>query len=401
MKRALWIAAIVAIPALLVIGLLDEPLNARAKAWLADAPTESRAYDCLLGLGATPDQDGCAVGAAFRRSNRLLETDPPGGSAAPLMDQPLLCRYREAGCLRRQQARPAASRALLSRHAVLRQRYLHFLSLDDFAELTPATQETRFPPYGLLMAGARLQSLAVASGAEDADTLPGEIDRLRDLLARPHNLISKLTVVAILEEKVRLAALLVQTGRMANPLPAPLGQAERNMDEVFKAEFRLMANLFLRQLQRDKESMALYERLRLRAGLRPKMTVNRLTPWYRHYMTQAMLPPEARSSTPFSLPAPGIRSRLTNPVGNRLAAIKGPDFMPYIARLDVLDARLRLFHWLAGASKPPANPWRSRAATPRRTATELCFDAPPTDGDRRPCLPLLSSTRPMPTTPAD
>lgn len=390
MKRYALPAMAVALLIALIWWFSDEPLNDDARAWLADVPANSEAYRCLLGIGAAPDKDACTVGRQWlQRGQQQTDTAPPNHFGS-LHNHALLCEYRNADCLLKQQADTSKARALLADNEVLRRRYRHLLSLEEFADLTPPKLESHFPHYTLLMAAARLQSLAVATRMEPADSLVREIRQLRHLLTRHHNLLSKMIVTAMLQEKLRLLALLVQQQRLANPLPAPLNAAEHNMDKSLKAEFRLMATFFLEQDYLDEGEDA-YGRLALWVGLRPHVSVNRMTRLYRHYMDQATLPPSEREKAAFSLPAPRWRDRLRNPMGNLLLEIGAPDLSTYIARLDYLDAQLRLFHWLAEADKPPGNPWPSRAATPTRQDQRLCFDAPDSGGLSRPCLPLWNA----------
>jgi len=398
MKRFILLAMVVALLAAVIWWFQDEPLNDDARAWLADTPAASQTYECLLGMGAAPDEDACAVGARlFRRQQQQSDTLLPDHIDS-LSDNTLLCEYESADCLLTQQADVSAANTLLAENTVLRQRYLHLLSMDEFADLTPPRLDSQFPHYQLMVAGARLQSLAVAITAQPAQSLVREIQRLRRLLAGQHSLLSKMIVTAMLEEKLRLLALLVQQDRLANPLPAPLSTAEHDMKPALKAEFRLVTTLFLERDYLEQEQSA-YERLLFRVGLRPHTTVNRVTEQYRHYMKQADLAPAEREAAPFSLPEPGWQSRLRNPIGNLLLEVGSPDMGTYIARLDYLDAQLRLFHWLAGEQNPPGNPWSSQPATPVQKDQQLCFDTPDNDGRGSPCLPLLTTDTNLDLTP--
>ena len=398
MKRFILLAMVVALLAAVIWWFQDEPLNDDARAWLADTPAASQAYECLLGMGAAPDQDACEVGERlFRRQQQQADISLPAQVDSP-SDNTLLCEYRSADCLLAQQAHVSAANTLLAENTVLRQRYLHLLSVDEFADLTPARLDSEFPRYQLLMAGARLQSLAVAINAQPAQSLVREIQQLRRLLTGQHSLLSKMIVTAMLEEKLRLLALLVQQDRLANPLPAPLSTAEHDMKPALKAEFRLVTTLFLERDYLQHEQSA-YERLLFRVGLRPHTTVNRVTGMYRHYMAQADLTPAEREAAPISLPEPDWQSRLRNPVGNLLLEVGTPDMGTYIARLDYLDAQLRLFHWLAGEQDPPGNPWSSHPDTPVQKDQQLCFDTPDYDGRGSPCLPLLTTEPDLDLTP--
>ena len=398
MKRFNLIAMVVALLAAVIWWFQDEPLNDDARAWLADTPPASQAYECLLGMGAAPDEDACDVGARlFRRQQQHPDTLLPDHIDS-LRESTLLCEYQSADCLLAQQADVSAANTLLAENDVLRQRYLHLLSLDEFADLTPAKLESHFPRYQLMIAGARLQSLAVAIDAEPAQSLTKEIRQLRHLFTQQHSLISRMIVNAMLEEKLRLLALLVQQDHLANPLPPPLSPAERNMDSPLQAEFRLMATLFLDLGYLDEEQ-GFYERLLLQGGLRPHTSVNRMTPLYRHYMEQARLPPAQRQPGPDSLPEPGWQARLRNPIGNILLEVGAPAMDTYIVRMDYLDAQLRLFHWLAGEKNPPGNPWSSHPATRVQKDQQLCFDTPDNNGRSSPCLPLLTTEPNLDLTP--
>ncbi|WP_348680264.1 hypothetical protein [Alcanivorax profundi] len=392
MKRIVGIGSML----LVIIALawsMDDRLNPTAQAWLDDTPPDSPAFRYFLALGAAPEKSAQAEGERLYQAMLAQPevTFPNHWSA--LLQHPLLCDYRSApSCLAKQKA-SADTQALLDEHAVLLERYLHLISLEEFANQIPGNRMIgTFPEYSLLIAASRLQSLKWLKTEDTAHSLQTEIRYLRQLLTGRHSLIGKLIVREILVEKIALAALLTQQGMPIHLASYQLNDAEKSLESAMKQELAMIFSLFNNLKNHPREEQESYpEYLARRLALRPNHSINHGFMLHEHYAELSLMPGHVIAADSFSPPGFSTLDTLRNPMGYFLYQTGTPDFKPYLIRMIHLDARLRLLGIVNGQlSGTPENPWAPESNRPVYSEHEVCFAFAPDTERYRSCLPLIT-----------
>ena len=376
----------------------DESLNPVAQRLVDKKTYESAAYNYLLGIGVPEQEDPARRGNELARAQHLNPAITIPDNFVSLRDHALLCEHISSSCFKRQRENVREATQLLEQYNFLIQRYRHFLSLADFSENTPSDIEANFPNYRLLISASRMQSLAWSIHQDSGDELATEIEQLRRLLSKDHNLLSKIIVARILDEKIQLAGLMIQEGNSVSISNYQLSKDEISLRTAILNEFRIAASIFDKNsAQKRKSSMNIFGRIAWQLGVRENMTLNHLLIAYRHYASLSENPAQVIAEDEFLPEEPGWLHKVRNPVGNAMLAVAYPDMKQYLVRIAHLDAKLRLLSWLRHPTKNIRNPWSAENGVSFSEFSDMiCFKSSYNTEDYNSCLPRLANTSSQP-----
>lgn len=392
MKNALIVVLFTGLVFFIGWWISDEELDPVAKNWIERTHQESQAYNYLLGIGVKPGQSPQQVGNQYYQKQQTSDMLFFPDTFDSLGQHELLCDYQKPSCLLQQQNNRENALALLHEYHHVIERYQHFIHMDDFADNTPLNMDANFPNYNLLLVAGRLQSLQWALADTPGEALADDIEQLRKLLTADHNLISKLVVARILDEKIRLAALLVQQDKAITISRYRLSTEEKSLRAAMIKEFRLRANFLLQEDYMSYPESSLWDVVRFRLGLRKNITLNRDLGFTRHYADLSENPASVIAADNYSMPAPTASQTIRNPVGNFLLEIAAPSMKEYLIRVAHLDAKLQLLGWFRHQDVSLPNPW-SESGKPGMTVSdeEVCFTTTTNTPEHRSCLPLITA----------
>ncbi len=375
-KNFFWLGGLLLV---LLLGgfawLRDEALSPEAEGWLkqfSERPKHSDAFLYLNGLDAPADEEPAELGAArlAHYQHWLATPERDDRYRAPLQmtlpppQGPLFCKREKSACLRDVLWGDAS--ALLVEHAVLLERYRHFMTLDDFVTLTAPSFQDPFPPLLYLQRGHQLQVMHAlqkakgGAGAEALSLLEGGLKQLRLQLARADYLVMKMVLIAMLDEQLNWLAFLYREGLIPAPEPVkPLSDAERSFFLAFQREFVGSAALYadLGGVDLGSGQPKALEHMALLLAYKPRMTINSALLPYQSWSAVSQLPPADFRQHLASGRQEAERDRpWRNYVGVVLSDIALPDFNSYIGRAQDLDAKFKLLNLLPQLPKntPPS-----------------------------------------------
>jgi hypothetical protein len=199
-----------------------------------------------------------------------------------------------------------------------------------------------------------------ATQAKAITSLRGEAKFWRSWLAQSETLIDKMVSAAGIKLLTRLTSEIISTyphtAVMLADVTAPLTPNEMQMFSSFRGEFSMGAIMMARV---DGGEQWLYgsstnglgkpiNRATAKVGFKPNATINLIYTAYQPYLTQ---PINAKTALEWNDKPPRSEAidfqvmdiyTTKNPAGKVLAAIAVPNHVPYLLRLNDLDARMRL-----------------------------------------------------------
>lgn len=375
----------------------------------------------LLGFEAAPDRDPLPVGRYRARSYALaLSTglhpaqplpwiDPYEIERYALPEGPLFCKLADRACLDVLLAAGKELGPLLREQQVLLARYRTLLALPEGCSCqVPQTSrlDLMFPASAVLR-GGRLHNLAALQAARAGDVggalraLQGHVARLRPHLAGTDDLMAKMTYQLLVAETLEVMA---AVGRRHPGAPlatvAALTPDEIDLSLPLAREY-LVAKHDFAGFEAHPEWLpgigaALGGGSRL--AFKPQMTLNAV---YRAVGASASASRHGAASLVATLPRldpppprPAL-ARLRNPAGEALLAEADYRFLPFVARMHDLEAKVALFNAVAQARGKVAwaavrNPYYSQPRSPVMSADarDVCFEGPLPDEFRLRCLAL-------------
>ena len=396
----------------LALMLIDDDLSAQSKALLetADQQQQSNAYLFLLGIMAAPEDDPIVVGKALYNSIKAGEqqylhenkplrfTDYPANKKLPLPQGDMFCSGWEQGCHQKRFA--AAANYTGDEHQLLQQRYLTFLSMDDYRTLNEPILDAPLPPYAYLTKAFRSMLLENIHQAENGNTqqaasqLLAHIATLRRALAKADTLIGKIIFATHVSETIDTIVILCQRGDCSEPAAlAPLTASEMSMELPLKTEFRFSYNSLIHL---DKNFFS--EKTETPKILRPfskiifkvNMTANmQAIAFTKLIETSRLKPVEFVGAIANNKSKPPSSPR--NIAGSALANIGAADYDIYSARLQDLNIKIALLNSTIGkndiANLTIFNPYYGELQKLDFNNGMLCLKGPLVDIRNMRCVP--------------
>ncbi|MDH1263784.1 hypothetical protein [Pseudomonas sp. GD03944] len=394
----------------------DEPLSAEVQHWqqqVQAATGESHAYLYLSGLDAPFDQQPEALGAArlqdyehWFAGRGVTDADytAPTIDRLPVPEGPLFCQIETPGCFEKLLAQASQLADINVAQSALRERYMHFLDLDDYRTLTSVSIAEPVPRLTYMYKGQQLFDLFVLQLAHDGQGnlaragLHWELSQLREQLIRADNLVLKMLLGVLVNRNLEWQVRLYRNGLIPPPvMPPPFSEEERSLLKPMQREFFGIAQMYA-QLQ---DSVSGTEYLNLLLWFRPQMTINASLAPYAQAAALSRLEPQAfAAALDEAVATPPAVGGLRNRAGNILLAVAGPDMRLYAGRLQDLEAKRRLLAVLVQlpqgaldeqrlARLPEArNPYYPTRSAKHDGQGQLCFDGPQEAAFNGRCMPL-------------
>lgn len=390
--------AIFAIAAVLVVmaGQVDDDLSDTALNIIdrVDDEASSESYLYLNGIFAGEDDDPIEVGRNILEKVQYYKSEGGGDYAGypdsrkidlPQGDE--FCGIKEEGCFEYLFTSEINHKKILKDHALLVERSERFLGFNEFVTLSKPTLDEALPPYRYVIVAERIKVIEAISHYRDGRSeeamglLSAEFARFRSSMALQDNLIGRLVFLAVLSEMIDVMSVIgSDIGVNLNRIPE-LSKQEKNLGKASARELAMLGHVF-EELDRNPEFFQMGGNLPgwlVRIVYKPNMTLNAVAPFYDDLDRLVMLDPsDFAMRIESSETAPYPKREIRNYYGSVMAAFSMPNVYDYAARVQDLDAKIRLFnqvHHLGLRADQLKNPYYENE-TPKYSDGSFCFSGP-------------------------
>lgn len=361
MTRKILVACAVLTCVFLMVALLqqDEELNGAATSFMERLQQEksSEAFMYHQAFSAPTGHDPTKVAKATQAyspaSTRTISINTTTAEL-PLPSGDLFCSiYKDDYCLYTLFTHELDVDSIKQEHDELVSRYDKFLSFDEYSTLTKPDLDVEFPKYSFFFKAERIKILEAIEyhkkdqSLEAVNFLYNRIEKSRSMFKHQDTLIGKMVFLAILNNQVDVASLILsESGITAQPISL-LSPEERDFSEVAAREFGYAYSATRSALVENRElednSWVVLELLEM--ALKTNMTVNASTPIYVRFEKLASLDFMDFSREMSQTPTPLKTSMIWNPIGYLiLGELDASSFDKYVVRMFDFNAKLKLFN---------------------------------------------------------
>lgn len=396
--------------------LLDDELTAETKQLLEEPPTDKNnsSYFYLMGIMASENESPLEVGKniyasivaseeAYENKKAFTYIEYPENKRLPLPSGELFCSDWNNTCLATMFSKINSLNE--TENATLLKRYLEFMEIPDFRNLSKPRPEEIYIPYQYIVKGSHAFLLKNIKIAADGNPKKATSDLLKNItqtrkkMETADNLLFKVIYASILSHTIDTVYVINKKFKTSKKIKLDsLTADEMDFSAVFKREFTAYYNYF-KYLDKNPHifnEKDYYPPVIVRMVFKPNMTANGVSIYYSNLI-------KLSRSEPIDFTVETSRSRekqkhsnsIRNFVGDRLVAVAPPNFDKFIARKYDLSIKIDLFNKTIHLSDDEIkkleihNPYYKRNEKLIIERYRACVSGPLEDINSIRCIPLI------------
>lgn len=421
MRNIVLIVAVAAV-GMLIFVMTDESLSPSARELSSFTGTEkldpSKAYRILLGIHAAEEENAYAVGSELIQSYQQASagsgpfddiefSEYPDESAIYVpsaADHELYCVISESGCLDKILADKRGRRGERERLSTIVERYIAYLTSNDFRSELPESVNTPWPEYRYVLTAARMRLFDAFDLMENGYTdvaieeLLKDTQLLRQTLAASDTVVHKLITTALIRDNFEAIAYLhsVGEGKALQPIDY-LTAEELSFEKPLRNEFFMFRDI-IEAMDRNPDKIS--EELDTPAWLsqmafRPNKMTNVVADRINKQTKLSQVDPAAFSAAVNDLSfIDSSHYSLFPTINETMANIFDVHYEDYVGRLFDLNAKIALVNaQITGQVDSLTNPYYSDDEVALHIdddSLNVCMDGPLPDKKKMRCLDIVS-----------